>query len=133
MVFFCGAPMHRKAIKKTGFTLIELLLVIGIIGILAAIVIIAINPSAQLQDAKDAKRRSDLRAIADAVYQYLIDTKSLPLGSTGAPIISGNEREICNSSIADAFVCNVIEGGNWLYPLSCTEALDPNCKNYLVD
>jgi len=60
--------------SKKGFTLLEVLLVIGIIAILAGIVILAINPSKQLADARDAQRRSDVSALANAVYQYAIDS-----------------------------------------------------------
>jgi type IV pilus assembly protein PilA len=59
--------------KRTGFTLIEMLVVIGIIAILAAVVLVAVNPLRQFANARDVQRRADLHSISSSVYQYAID------------------------------------------------------------
>jgi prepilin-type N-terminal cleavage/methylation domain-containing protein len=56
--------------REEGFTLIELLVVIGILAILLAITLIAINPARQFGQANDTKRRSDINAILNSVGQY---------------------------------------------------------------
>jgi len=59
--------------KKRGFTLIELLIVIAIIAILAAGVIIAVNPGKQFREARNSTRWQHMNAIANAVYTYAVD------------------------------------------------------------
>lgn len=53
-----------------GFTLIEVLMVIAIIGVLTVIIVIAINPSYRLAQARDSKRISDLNQISNALQAY---------------------------------------------------------------
>jgi type IV pilus assembly protein PilA len=61
--------------RQAGFTLIELLVVIGILAVLLAIVLIAINPARQFSQANNAKRASDVNALLNAIHQYSADNK----------------------------------------------------------
>lgn len=69
--------------RNKGFTLIELLVVIGILAVLLAITLVAINPQRQFQQANDTKRQSDVNATINAILQYAADNKgALPAGIT---------------------------------------------------
>ena len=81
----------HKGTKK-GFTLLEILLVIAAIGILAAIVLVAINPNRQIAQARNAQRRSDVNTIYKALEQYLIDNQSYPAGVDETP------KDICGTT-----------------------------------
>ncbi len=91
-----------------GFTLIEILLVVAAIAILASIVIIAINPTKQLGDTRNATRRVDVKTIIDAVYQYSIDNNGgIPATITALQV--NTPFEICRTGIANCQNFNMID------------------------
>lgn len=71
----------RPKNQAKGFTLIEILIVIGIIAILAAIVIIAINPAKQFAQARNSQRTANVNAILNAIGQRMADNKGVFEGS----------------------------------------------------
>ena len=86
-----SAFLSKSDIRLKGFTLIELLVVIGVLTVLLAIVLVAVNPSRQFSQANDTQRRSDVNAILNAVHQYAADNKGvlptgIPTGATAALI-----------------------------------------------
>ncbi len=98
--------MTKLSNSKKGFTLLEILLVVGIIAILAGIVILAINPTKQLGDTRNAQRRSDVLTLLNAVYQYSIDHNgTLPASTTlqtfsstiNADCVFASNKEIGNN------------------------------------
>jgi len=91
-----NVDMNTAKLKK-GFTLVELLIVIGILGILLAIVLVALNPAKQFAQANDTKRSSDVNAILNAVHQYAADHKGkLPTDiAEAAENISTAATNIC--------------------------------------
>ena len=85
------------AALQKGFTLIELLVVIGIIGILAAVVIVAVNPSRQFASARDTQRRADLYAITNAIYQFAAENNgNLPTEIDVVPTNIGTTTGLVN-------------------------------------
>ncbi len=70
-----------------GFTLIEILVVIGLIAILAAIVLIAINPGRQFAQGRNTQRVSNVETILNSIGQNLADNKGLFGGACAAVAI----------------------------------------------
>lgn len=70
---------------KRGFTLIELLIVMAILGVLAVVVLVAINPAEQLRRARDSGRISGTQQIGRAWSAYFTANGCLPGSNAGVP------------------------------------------------
>ncbi|MBI2482116.1 MAG: type II secretion system protein [Candidatus Vogelbacteria bacterium] len=97
--------------SKKGFTLIEVLVVIGIIAILAAIVIIAINPAKQFAQARNTERQSSVNAILNAIGQRMTDNKGIFAGTFGS------------------YICPAITATSTIYsaPTTASSTIDLSC------
>lgn len=98
-------PQHRSV--RGGFTLIELLLVIGIITILAAIILVAVDPPKRFAQARDARRSGEVYSILNAILNYMSDnTGTVPAGidavSATAQQIGSNTSSGCNVGCSPA-------------------------------
>ena len=62
---------------RLGFTLLEVLVVVSILGILSAIVIIALNPARQFARARNTQRWSNINTLLNAVGQRMADNKGV--------------------------------------------------------
>ena len=84
--------MKTRDIKldPKGFTLIELLVVISIIGLLASIVVVAVNPARG--KSRDAKRLSDMHQLKLAIEMYY-DANGV------YPTCTGAHPSVCISTV----------------------------------
>lgn len=80
--------------NKKGFTLIELLVVVSIMGLLAALAVVALNTARAR--ARDARRVSDIKQIQTALELYYMDKYKYPADPTDNLI-----ENLCLSSDSD--------------------------------
>lgn len=111
--------------SQKGFTLIELLVVIGVIAILAAIVLVAVNPGRQFAQARDTQRRSDLYSITNAIYQYAAEHEGV------LPDTDGDDTD---SNFPATPTCIGTEAGCFNLGIASNEAgTEPLVPTYIAD
>ncbi len=93
--------------NQKGFTLIEILVVIGIIAVLSAVVLVAINPARQFKLARDSQRVSNITAILNAIGQNMAEHKGVFNCSVSITNTSKNISSITAAENIDIASCLV--------------------------
>ena len=116
-----------KSIFQRGFTLLEILVVISIIGILLGLGSVAFSTAQK--KGRDARRRSDMKAVQSALEQYysVNSTYAAPIGATCGSSLAGyldggvkdpksTANYSCTTAASSYCACAVLEdttGGNY--------------------
>jgi prepilin-type N-terminal cleavage/methylation domain-containing protein len=89
--------------EADSFTLIELLIVIAIIGILAAAVVLVLNPQQMIAQGRDSTRLQDIKTLNSAIGEYLangntaLGTANVVYVSVPDPTLASGATSTCAS------------------------------------
>jgi type II secretory pathway pseudopilin PulG len=127
---------------RRGFTLVEISLIVAAIGIIAATVIVALNPGRQIAEARDHQRRTDVATIWNAVQQYALNNPgdipdAIPQGTLeedclGDPV--SEEFTICKTDSCAVILTELVDDGAYLtsIPVDPLAAEDEDYSGYNI-
>ena len=98
----CGTDigMNTRVKLLRSFTLVELLIVIAILAVLAAAVVLVINPAELLAQSRDSERMTDFQALKKSIDLYMVDFPGGSLGTLQTIYISLPDADpSCSSHI----------------------------------
>lgn len=96
--------------NKKGFALIEVLIAITLITMLAAIVIIAVNPARQFAQGRDTQRWAAVNSILNSIHQNMVGNNgSFDFsGCTATGISIGTEQTIASTGVDTVDLCGCL-------------------------
>lgn len=117
-----------------GFTLVELLIVIAVLGVLAAVLLVVINPIEQLARGRDSGRKGTVSQLGNAVQAYYTShNAAYPTAVTGTTVDwitkligAGEVKTVPTNpaySITGTATCTGNAQSNWCYSTNTTEAI----------
>lgn len=108
---------------QKGFSLLEILLVMAIIGILATVLVVAVNPARQLAKARDTERRANLFSILSVVRQYATEHSGELPDTDGDPLTNNFPTSLtCIGTAAGCFdLAGAGETGETIVPVYIPE------------
>lgn len=109
-----------KSFKK-GFTLVELMIVITVIAILATIAVVSF--SRVQKQARDTKRKGDLRALATALQAYFTEKNTYPgsdIAGLSTALVPTYIPMMPNNNTGDVMYTTGVAGNGYSYGVNQT-------------
>lgn len=117
--------MINKNIQK-GFTLVELLVVIGVLGVLAAAVLTAVNPLEQLARGRDAGRKSTVAQLGNATQAYYTSQNgAYPTANTTwiTTLVNSGDIKTIPAAVNGNVACTTNAQNGWCYNIVGVDAV----------
>ena len=121
-----------SALKNKGFTLIELLIVMAILGVLAVVVLVAINPVQQLARTRDAGRKSGVAQLGRSMEAYYTSRGGTYVAESATWIdnlVSSGEISTVPSQISEGVTgytaCTSNQENYWCYDANTATGGEP--------
>lgn len=116
----------KNIIKNNkGFTLVELLVVIAILGILAAGLLVAINPIDRINAANDSRVKSDIGTIARTLEAFAAEHDGVYPVDASTELVGDALKRYPTSPYSTGYTYTP-------GPATCDNGANGNCTSYIV-
>lgn len=110
----------RTAHRQTGFTLLEIMITIAIIATIAIILLVMLNPQAQLLKVQDAQRKRDLNQMSKIFEEYYSNSENYPVSSDVCI-----DDPVSNNGVCSCHVCGLSSSSSQLASYTSKLFCDP--------